>query len=75
MSPRIGHRIDPGRSYTAERIRKEAPFKILQEERDERGYTFTIEGGKWDWYMGWFLSFGDRITIIDPDELRSLFSK
>jgi predicted DNA-binding transcriptional regulator YafY len=59
-------------SYTAERIRKEAPFKILHEERDEQSVIFTIEGGKWDWYLGWLLSFGNRLIVIEPDDLRRL---
>jgi predicted DNA-binding transcriptional regulator YafY len=59
-------------SYTAERIRKEAPFRILHEERDEQSVIFTIEGGKWDWYLGWLLSFGNRLIVIEPDDLRRL---
>ena len=59
-------------SHTAERIRKEAPFKILHEERDAQSVTFTIEGGKWDWYLGWLLSFGNRLIVIEPDDLRTL---
>ena len=39
-------------SFTAERIRKEAPFKILHEERDEQSVTFRVEGGKWDLVLG-----------------------
>ncbi len=62
-------RADP---IAAERIRKEAPFKILQEERNSEGIMFTIQGGNWNWYIGWFLSFGNRIAIFEPDELRSL---
>ncbi len=62
-------RADP---IAAERIRKEAPFKILQDERDQESVTFTVEGGNWNWYIGWLLSFGDRIVIVDPDELRAL---
>jgi predicted DNA-binding transcriptional regulator YafY len=62
-------RADP---VAAERIRKETPFKILREARSEEGITFTIEGGNWNWYIGWLLSFGDRIVIIEPDELRAL---
>jgi predicted DNA-binding transcriptional regulator YafY len=57
---------------TAERIRKEAPFKILHEERDEQSVTFRIEGGKWGWYLGWLLSFGNRLIVIEPDDLRAL---
>jgi predicted DNA-binding transcriptional regulator YafY len=56
----------------AERIRKETPFKILREERTEEGVTFAVEGGNWNWYIGWLLSFGDRIVIIEPNELRAL---
>jgi predicted DNA-binding transcriptional regulator YafY len=56
----------------AERIRKEAPFKILREERNQEGVTLTIEAGNWNWYIGWLLSFGDRIVILEPDELRVL---
>jgi predicted DNA-binding transcriptional regulator YafY len=62
-------RIDP---FAAERLRKEAPFKIIREERDEKGITFTIQGGKWDWYLGWLLSFGNRLMVIAPDDLRTL---
>jgi predicted DNA-binding transcriptional regulator YafY len=62
-------RADP---IAAERIRKEAPFKLLREERNQEGITFAIEGGNWDWYIGWLLSFGDRIVILEPDELRAL---
>jgi predicted DNA-binding transcriptional regulator YafY len=62
-------RADP---IAAERIRKEAPFKILQDARNQDGVTFTIEVGNWNWYVGWLLSFGDRIVIIDPAELRTL---
>jgi predicted DNA-binding transcriptional regulator YafY len=62
-------RVDP---FAAERLRKEAPFKIIREERDERGITFTIQGGKWDWYLGWLLSFGNRLMVIEPDGLRTL---
>jgi predicted DNA-binding transcriptional regulator YafY len=59
-------------SFAAERIRKEAPFKILHEERDEQSVTFRVEGGKWDWYLGWLLSFGNRLVVIEPDDLRRL---
>jgi predicted DNA-binding transcriptional regulator YafY len=62
-------RADP---IAAERIRKETPFKILGEERGPEGITFAIEGGNWSWYIGWLLSFGDRIVIVEPDELRAL---
>lgn len=62
-------RVDP---IAAERIRKEAPFKILQEERDEQSVTFTVEGGRWNWYLGWLLSFGDHLSVIEPDDLRTL---
>ncbi|MBV9876796.1 MAG: YafY family transcriptional regulator [Verrucomicrobia bacterium] len=61
-------RVDP---VTAERVRKEAPFKIVKEERTENDVGFTIEAGDWDWYMGWFLSFGSRVTIIEPEALRA----
>jgi predicted DNA-binding transcriptional regulator YafY len=61
-------RVDP---VTAERVRKEAPFKIVKEERTENDVIFTIEAGNWDWYMGWFLSFGSRVTIIEPDVFRA----
>ncbi|HEX3446103.1 MAG TPA: WYL domain-containing protein [Chthoniobacterales bacterium] len=61
-------RVDP---VTAERVRKEAPFKIVKEERTENDVSFTIEAGNWDWYMGWFLSFGSRVTIIEPDAFRA----
>jgi predicted DNA-binding transcriptional regulator YafY len=61
-------RVDP---VTAERVRKEAPFKIAREERTENDVIFTIEAGNWDWYMGWFLSFGSRVTIIEPDAFRA----
>ena len=61
--------VDP---FAAERIRKEAPFKILHEERNEQGVTFTIEGGNWNWYAGWLLSFGSHLRVIQPDDLRLL---
>jgi predicted DNA-binding transcriptional regulator YafY len=64
--------VDP---IGAERIRKEAPFKILGEERTEQGVTFAIEGGRWTWYVGWLLSFGDRLRILEPGELRALLSE
>jgi len=62
-------RTDP---IAAERIRKEAPFKILREERSQESVTFTIEVGNWNWYVGWLLSFGDRIVVVQPEELRIL---
>jgi predicted DNA-binding transcriptional regulator YafY len=61
--------VDP---IAAERIRKEAPFKIVSEERNEQGVTFAIEGGRWNWYVGWLLSFGDHLRVIEPDDLRTL---
>jgi len=61
--------VDP---IAAERIRKEAPFKILREERNEQGVTFVIEGGRWNWYVGWFLSFADHLRVIEPEDLRAL---
>jgi predicted DNA-binding transcriptional regulator YafY len=61
--------VDP---IAAERIRKEAPFKILREERNEQGVTFVIEGGRWTWYVGWFLSFADHLRVIEPEDLRTL---
>jgi predicted DNA-binding transcriptional regulator YafY len=60
-------RVDP---VTAERVRKEAPFKIAKEERTENDVIFAIEVGNWDWYLGWFLSFGSRVTIIEPEAFR-----
>ena len=48
-----------------------APFKIVKEERTENDVSFTIEAGNWDWYMGWFLSFGSRVTIIEPEAFRA----
>jgi predicted DNA-binding transcriptional regulator YafY len=62
-------------AITAERIRKEAPFKILNEERQAENVTFWIEGGVWDWYVGWFLSFGTKVTVMEPEELRLLLSQ
>jgi predicted DNA-binding transcriptional regulator YafY len=62
-------RADP---IAAERIRKEARFKLLREERDQEGVTFVVEGGDWNWYIGWLLSFGDRIVILEPAELRQV---
>jgi predicted DNA-binding transcriptional regulator YafY len=56
----------------AERVRKEAPFKLLSEERDENGVTFRVEGDKWNWYTGWLLSFGERLSVQEPDDLRAL---
>jgi predicted DNA-binding transcriptional regulator YafY len=56
----------------AERVRKEAPFKIIREERDETSVTFIIEGSRWDWYLGWLLSFGTRLVVLEPEDLRSL---
>ena len=56
----------------AERVRKEAPFKILREQRDERSVTFVIEGSQWDWYLGWLLSFGTRLAVLEPEALRLL---
>jgi predicted DNA-binding transcriptional regulator YafY len=64
--------VDP---FSAEKIRKEAPFKILHEARSEQGVTFDIEGGRWDWYIGWLLSFGDHLRVIGPDDLRILLSE
>jgi len=61
--------VDP---IAAERIRKEAPFKILREERNEQGVTFVIEGGRWNWYVGWFLSFADHLRVVEPEDLRTL---
>jgi predicted DNA-binding transcriptional regulator YafY len=62
-------RLDP---IAAERVRKEAPFKILQEERTGNTVTFTIEGTRWSWYASWFLSFGNHLTVLQPDDLRIL---
>ena len=62
-------RADP---VAAERVRKEAPFKILREDRDEQSVTFTIEGAQWDWYLGWFISFGTRLIVLEPEALRML---
>jgi predicted DNA-binding transcriptional regulator YafY len=58
-------------SVTAERVRKEAPFKIAKEERAENDIIFSVEIGNWDWYLGWFLSFGSRLTIIEPEAFRA----
>ena len=60
-------RVDP---VTAERVRKEAPFKIIKEERTENHVVFLIESGNWDWYMGWFLSFGSRVSVVEPETFR-----
>jgi predicted DNA-binding transcriptional regulator YafY len=62
-------RADP---VAAERVRKEAPFKIVREERNEQGITFTIEAAQWDWYLGWLLSFGTRLVVLEPETLRTL---
>ncbi len=60
---------------TSERIRKEAMFKILREERTQEVATFHIEVGNWTWYVGWLLSFGDRLVVVEPEELRALLSE
>jgi len=65
-------RADP---VTAERIRKEAVFKILGEERTPEGVTFQVEVGNWTWYVGWLLSFGTRLVVIEPDELRVILAE
>jgi predicted DNA-binding transcriptional regulator YafY len=65
-------RADP---VTAERIRKEAVFKILGEERTPEGAIFQVEVGSWTWYVGWLLSFGNRLVVIEPDELRVLLAE
>ena len=65
-------RADP---MTAERIRKEAVFKILGEERTSEGVTFQVEVGNWTWYVGWLLSFGNRLVVVEPDELRALLAE
>jgi predicted DNA-binding transcriptional regulator YafY len=65
-------RADP---VTAERIRKEAVFKILGEERTAEGVTFRVEVGNWTWYVGWLLSFGNRLVVIEPDELRVILAE
>jgi predicted DNA-binding transcriptional regulator YafY len=56
----------------AERIRKEAAFKILREERTQEGVTFHVKVDNWTWYVGWLLSFGERLVIVEPEELRVL---
>jgi predicted DNA-binding transcriptional regulator YafY len=59
-------------AVTAEKFRKEAQLTILAEERVAEDVTFTVEGQKWEWYISWLLSFGDRVTVIDSPELRAL---
>ncbi len=59
----------------AERIRKEAMFKILREERTPEGARFQIQVGDWTWYVGWLLSLGERIVVIEPEELRVLLAR
>ena len=59
----------------AERVRKEAPFRLLSEERDESSVSFRIEGDKWNWYAGWLLSFGERLSVQEPNELRELLQQ
>ncbi len=61
-------------AVTAERFRKEAPFKITKEERRDEMIVFQIEGGNWEWYLYWFLSFGNRLVVVEPAELRSLLT-
>ncbi len=61
-------------AVTAERFRKEAPFKIRKEERQQQTILFEIEGGNWEWYLGWFLSYGNRLTVVEPAELRLLLT-
>lgn len=61
-------------SISAERFQKETPFRILHEERNEQSVLFAIEGGKWEWYLGWLLSFGNHLTVIAPQDLRSLLA-
>jgi predicted DNA-binding transcriptional regulator YafY len=56
----------------AERIRKEAMFKIIREERTPEGATFHIKVENWTWYVGWLLSFGARLVVVEPEELRVL---
>jgi len=59
----------------SERIRKEAMFKILREERTPEGARFHIQVANWSWYVGWLLSFGERLVVVEPEELRALLSE
>ena len=45
---------------------------MLREERNELGVTFVFEGGRWIWYVGWFLSFADHLRVVEPEDLRTL---
>jgi predicted DNA-binding transcriptional regulator YafY len=60
---------------TSERIRKEAMFKILREERMPEGVRFHIQVANWSWYVGWLLSFGERLVVVEPEELRTLLAE
>ena len=45
-------------------------FQLTNAQAD--GFTFAIEGAQWDWYLGWLLSFGNRLIVLEPDNLRTL---
>lgn len=80
----LGRWENPPESFTgtiradmvaAERIRKDAMFKILREERTPAGTTFEVQVDNWAWYVGWLLSFGQRLVVVEPEELRTLLAE
>lgn len=62
-------------SYGVGRAKREWSMGLVAEEEVEGGSILTLKTGAFDWLTGWLLSFGEKVRVVEPVELRRLLSE